>query len=141
MLGHTKATSSVSRLSSHSSSSASRPSINRSYKPQLVTSIRQTRSARHGSNSMICMTIKVKHLPPTQAPFKARFKKALRLNRDPVLFFAHQTGYQELGKRFPSYSSTTLAYCCQGGPTLFLHHRILYHSTLRIDLDSLHVGT
>jgi hypothetical protein len=55
---------------------------------------------------MICMTIKVKHLPPTQAPFKARFKKALRLNRDPVLFFAHPTGYQELGKRLPSYSST-----------------------------------
>lgn len=55
---------------------------------------------------MICMTIKVKHLPPTQAPFEARFKKALRLNRDPVLFFAHQTGYQELWGRHPSYSST-----------------------------------
>lgn len=66
---------------------------------------------------MICMTIKVKHLPPTQAPFEARFKKALRLNRDPVLFFAHQTGYQELGGRLPSYSSTKLAYCCQGGST------------------------
>ena len=42
------------------------------------------------------MTIKVKHLPPTQAPFEARLKKALRLNRDPVLFFARLTAYQEL---------------------------------------------
>ena len=53
-----------------------------------------------GSSNMICMTIKVKHLPPTQAPFEARLKKALRLNRDPVLFYAHQTGYQELGGSF-----------------------------------------
>jgi hypothetical protein len=90
---------------------------------------------------MICMTIKVKHLPPTQAPFKARFKKALRLNRDPVLFFAHQTGYQELGRRLPSYSSTEWAYCCQGDSKLFLHRKISYHSTKRIYMNSLHVGT
>lgn len=116
------------------------PSINRSCKPQSVTGMRRTRSASYGSNSMICMTIKVKHLPPTQAPFKARFKKALRLNRDPVLFFAHQTGYQELGKRFPSYSSTQWAYCRQGGSTLYPHYRAFYHSTIEIYTYSLHIG-
>ena len=81
---------------------------------------------------MICMTIKVKHLPPTQAPFEARFKKALRLNRDPVSFFAHQTGYQELGGSF-------LVTAAQRGMLLSgrsLHTttaaRALYRSTARM---------
>jgi hypothetical protein len=31
-----------------------------------------------------------------QTPFDEWLKKTLRLNRDPVLFFAHKTAYQEL---------------------------------------------
>lgn len=31
-------------------------------------------------------------------PFDKRLKKALRLNRDPVLFFARMTVYQELAR-------------------------------------------
>lgn len=33
-----------------------------------------------------------------QMPFDKRLKKALRLNRDPVLFFARMTVYQELAR-------------------------------------------
>lgn len=83
------------------------------------------------------MTIKVKHLPPTQAPFEARLKKALRLNRDPVLFFAHQTGYQELGGDIlvtAARSGILLSGRFYNTRTITGYHKI---APSRIDIDSL----
>lgn len=89
---------------------------------------------------MICMTIKVKLLPPIMHLSMHGSKR--RSGLIVILYCSSpiRQGTRSSGRGF-LVTAARKAYCCQGGSTLFLNHRIVYYSTIRIYMDSLHVGT